>query len=140
MSKNNIVLSNIEPPISEFIDFRAKCGWGTLSRKTAKRTLEAGIANTTAFNQNKVVGFGRIVGDGAIYFYVQDLIVSENFRGSGLGGDIMVHLINQVQEIALPGASIGLMSVVNKEGFYEKFGFTLRPNQNYGSGMTLLLD
>ena len=140
MSENNYKFSNVAPPISEFIDFRALCGWGTLSLEAAQRTLAAGIANTTVYNQGNVVGFGRIIGDGAIYFYIQDLIVGEPYRKTGTGSDIMIHLIAQIREIALPGASIGLMSAVTKENFYKKFGFISRPSHNYGAGMTLLLD
>ena len=131
---------NVVPPVSEFIDFRAKCGWGTISLETAQKTLDAGISNTTVYDGDKVVGFGRVIGDGAIYFYVQDLIVSDNYRGHGLGVQIMIRLIEQVRKIALPGASIGLMSALDKEEFYKQFGFACRPNSKYGAGMTLLLD
>lgn len=140
MSKLNIKLVNTAPPLSEFIEFRANCGWGRLSPKVAKKTLEGGLVNITAFDQNNVAGFGRIIGDGAIYFYVQDLIVGDPYRGKGLGADIMNQLIDQVRRIASPGASLGLMSVLDKEEFYKQFGFAARPSSNYGAGMTLLLD
>ena len=140
MSKPYIKLVNIAPPLSEFIEFRANCGWGRLTPATAKKTLEGGIVNTTAFDQNNVAGFGRIIGDGAIYFYVQDLIVGDTYRGQGLGVEILSQLIDQVRNIASPGASLGLMSALDKEEFYKQFGFACRPNSNYGAGMTLLLD
>lgn len=140
MSEKKFKFLNVTPPVSEFIDFRAKCGWGTISLETAQKTLDAGIANTTVYDGDKVVGFGRIIGDGAIYFYVQDLIVSSHYRGGGIGVVIMKHLVEQVRKIALPGASIGLMSALDKEEFYKQFGFASRPNTKYGAGMTLLLD
>lgn len=140
MSEKKFKFLNVAPPVSEFIDFRAKCGWGVISLETAKKTLVAGITNTTVYDGNNVCGFGRVIGDGANYFYIQDLIVGENYRGGGLGAEVMNHLIKQVRVIASPGASIGLMSVPEKENFYEQFGFTARPNSKYGAGMTLLLD
>ena len=68
MPKDNFNCVNIAPPISEFIDFRAKCGWGTLSIEAAKKTLDASIANATIYDGDKVVGFGRIIGDAQFIF------------------------------------------------------------------------
>ena len=136
----NFLLSNEPPPFQEFVDLRAACGWGVLSEEIARKSLATGIANTTAFEQGHVAGFGRVIGDGAIYFYIQDLIVAPGFRSKGLGTQILNHLIEQVKFIAAPGAAIGLMSAIGKEAFYSQFGFTSRPNRKFGAGMTLLLD
>ena len=38
------------------------------------------------------------------------------------------------------GIFVNLMSAVEREGFYEKFGFECRPNDKRGPGMTLWLD
>lgn len=140
MFDKNFEFINVAPPISEFINLRAQCGWGVISRETATKTLDAGIASTTVYAGDNVAGFGRVIGDGAIYFYVQDLIVNPQYRGSGLGTAIMKQLIGRVREIAMPGASLGLMSAINKEEFYEQLGFISRPNQHYGAGMTLILE
>lgn len=140
MSKDNFNCVDIAPPISEFIDFRVKCGWGKLSPEAAQKTLEAGLANTSIYDGDKIIGFGRVIGDGAVYFYIQDLIVSHHYQGLGLGTVIMKRLIEQISKMALPGASIGLMSALDKEEFYKQFGFKSRPSAEYGAGMTLLLD
>lgn len=140
MSVQNLSVLNTKPPIDDFISLRAECGWGRLDIETATRTLAASLANITVFETERVVGFGRVVGDGAIYFYVQDLIVAADYRGQGIGSDILKALIGQTRDIASPGASIGLMSAKGKEPFYEGFGFAARPNCVFGAGMTLLLD
>jgi len=105
---------------------------------TAKKTLAAGILNITAYDTDNVAGFGRVVGYGAIYFYIQDFIAHEDYRGFGLGTEMLQVLITQIQAIAASGAAIGLMSAINKEEFYHKFGFKSRPSNEYGAGMTLL--
>lgn len=140
MCEQKFTFINIAPPVQTFIDFRTKCGWGTISFDAADKALRAGIANMTVFKAETVVGFGRVIGDGAIYFYVQDLIIDHRYRGAGLGAVVMKHLIEQVRKVALPGATIGLMSALDKEDFYKRFGFVSRPNSKYGAGMTLLLD
>ena len=32
---------------------------------------------------------------------------------------------------------VGLMSATGKEAFYEKYGFTIRPTEKLGAGMTI---
>jgi len=140
MTENTLTILNSPPPLEEFIEFRANCGWGRLDLQTARKTINAGIANVTAYDDNKLVGFGRTVGDGAIYFYIQDLIVIEEYRGQNIGTSIVESVIEQISEIASPGASIGLMSAMGKEMFYERLGFSRRPNHNFGAGMTLVLE
>jgi len=34
---------------------------------------------------------------------------------------------------------VNLMAAPNKEGFYKKFGFIERPNENMGAGMVMYL-
>lgn len=128
------------PPEDDFIFLRKECGWGELSTEIAKKTLTAGLANVTVFEGSKTIGFGRVIGDGVIYFYVQDLIVREGYQGMGLGTEMLKNLVEQTVQIAAPGASIGLMSTKGKEEFYEKLGFTRRPNDDFGSGMTHVLN
>ena len=82
------------------------------------------------------VACGRVVGDGVLYFYIQDVIVIPEARNQGHGRRIMEHLMERGLEIAPVGAAIGLMSAVGKEGFYQKFGFATRPSANFGAGMT----
>lgn len=130
---------NVAPPVDEFISLRERCGWGNLSIEVAEKTLAAGLVNVTVFEVSKTIGFGRVIGDGVIYFYVQDLIVREGYQGMGIGTKMLESLVEQTVKIAAPGAAIGLMSTKGKEGFYEKFGFTRRPNDEFGSGMTHIL-
>jgi len=137
MSLKPLDFRNEPPPIKEFIEFREKCGWGSLSREAAKKTLEAGVIDITVYDVEKVVGFGRVIGDGCIYFYIQDLIVDEAYRGQGLGFEMMKQLIRQIHIIASSGASIGLMSAKGIDVFYEKLGFIARPNERFGAGMIL---
>jgi len=89
MTETTLTILNSPPPLEKFIEFRSNCGWGRLDLQTARKTINAGVANVTAYDDNKLVGFGRAVGDGAIYFYIQDLIVIEEYRGRNIGTSIV---------------------------------------------------
>ncbi len=128
-----------QPDVSAFVEFREKCGWGRLDEETAQRTLTVGKVNVCAFDGAKLIGFGRIIGDGAIYFYVQDLIVLESYQWQGIGEAILTRLLSKTRKIAATGAIVGLMSTVGTEPFYKRHGFVARPNDKLGAGMMLSL-
>ena len=73
-----------------------------------------------------MVGMGRLVGDGAMYWYLQDIIVQPEYQGQGIGRMIVNRLLEYIKENAMPGTKIeiGLTAVKGKEPFYEKFGFS----------------
>jgi GNAT superfamily N-acetyltransferase len=79
-----------------------------------------------------VVACGRIVGDGGMYFYVQDVIVAPVYHGRGLGAQIMDAMIDYLRRTARPGAFVGLMAAQGAEGFYERYGFRRRPDDRPG--------
>lgn len=47
----------------------------------------------------------------------------------------MKRIMDYIDKKACNGAVVGLMSAKGKEKFYEKFGFWMRPNNHFGSGM-----
>lgn len=130
-------LEPLAPPLASFIALRAAEGWGTLSEDAARRSVAGGLINATLHDGDTLVGFGRVVGDGVLYFYIQDLIIAPAFRGQGHGRRILADLVARTRQVAAPGAVIGLMSASGREGFYESFGFVGRPNERYGAGMML---
>jgi len=66
---------------------------------------------------------GRVVGDGAIFFYVQDVAVCPDHQGQGIGADVMSALFGWVRENAPDKAFAGLFAIKGTEPFYERFGF-----------------
>ena len=75
---------------------------------------------------------GRVIGDGSIYFYIQDLIVLPEYQEMGVGRLIMEQIEKYLQNNAPKGAFIGLMAAENTTGFYENFGYMVRPEQKPG--------
>lgn len=86
------------------------------------------------------VGIGRIVGDGRIVFFIKDVVVDPSRQNRGIGRIIMETLMQYVRQNGCRNAYVGLMALTGKEGFYEKFGFRIRPFDGQGSGMTQLIN
>ncbi|WP_129727540.1 GNAT family N-acetyltransferase [Ectobacillus funiculus] len=89
----------------------------------AERSLKNSIFAVTVKSRDKVIGMGRIVGDGAMYFYIQDVIVHPGYRRLGMGKEIMNTLVEYLKENAPDKASVGLFISKGKENFYEKCDF-----------------
>jgi GNAT superfamily N-acetyltransferase len=73
-----------------------------------------------------VAGFGRLICDEGLYFYIQDLIVHPDYQNQGFGKTLMKELMNYISTNAKTGAFIGLMAAKGLEKYYEFFGFKAR--------------
>lgn len=134
-----LTYNNTPPDAAAFAEFRAACGWGRVSEALAQKAIDNSLVFISAHKGEQLVGFGRVVGDGALNVYIQDLIIGETMRGEGIGKAILGKLLNEIGEICPEDVTIGLMSATGKEQFYEHFGFQKRPSHIYGAGMTLIL-
>jgi GNAT superfamily N-acetyltransferase len=135
---NQIVETRL-PTLSEFKHLRIAVGWPLPIDEIIKRALSNSLFGVCIIPDRHVVGTGRVVGGGAIYFHIQDVMVPELQR-SGVGRMIMNALMSYLQQTASRHANVGLMSSKGRETFYENFGFTVRPNDRFGAGMIMLMD
>jgi len=124
------------PSGSEWVALRLSVGFGSYDEYQAERGLRNSLFCLSARDEKGgFVGMARIVGDGIICFYVQDVLVRPDFQGNGLGYALMTRVIAYIDACMVKNAVVGLMAAKGKEGFYEKFGFVCRPNDNKGCGM-----
>lgn len=120
-----------------YLGLRASVGWKLLKRSQAVKALENSLITLTAYEDGKAIGMGRIVGDGAVICYVQDLVVHPDYQKTGVGRVIMERLIRFVTELKEKDTEMMmcLMCAKGREHFYEKFGFIGRPTDDLGPGM-----
>ena len=135
MSAPQIVIEEAAPSTFEFANLRVVIGWENPELRILQKSINSSLYWISAFSGETLVGCGRVVGDGAMYFYVQDIMVHPSHQNVGLGSEIM-QSINQYLSANCPsGSTIGLFAAQGKEPFYEKFGFITRTGQNLGLGM-----
>ncbi|MBE5956739.1 MAG: GNAT family N-acetyltransferase [Lachnospiraceae bacterium] len=125
-----------------YLSLRKAVNWKELSREQAEKALKNSMYILTAYENEEPVGMGRIVGDGAVICYVQDLIVIPEKQSDGIGGMILSRLKKFVEQEGIPGTTMmfDLMCAKGRENFYEKHGFIARPTENLGPGMIQYID
>lgn len=123
--------------VDEYLAIRSKVGWNVLSDEQAQKALENSLIVVGAYEDGELVGMGRIVGDGAVICYIQDLIVVPEYQKHGVGSMMIHRLIEFVDGIRQPDSQmmLCLMCAKGREHFYEKHGFLARPTDNLGPGM-----
>lgn len=124
-----------EPTVSEYRRLRRAVGWSDVSDEGIVVGLENALYSVVLLRGGLTVGCGRVVGDGGIYFYIQDIIILPEYQGLGLGRLIMDKVMNYLRGRAAPGAFVGLMAAEGVAPFYERYGFKVRPEDAPGMGM-----
>lgn len=119
----------------EFIEMRQSVGWGFPEKDVISTGLKHSLFSVCAEKDGKIIGYGRIVGDGAFTLYIQDIMVKPEYQRSGVGMKMMNEIMEYINEEYPQGTMVCLMSAKGKENFYKKFGFIERPNEKYGAGM-----
>ena len=129
MSLKVELVENILSP-EDFVRLRNATGFADIPIEHAKRALEGGLVNVSALYDGELVGMGRLVGDGAMYWYLQEIIVLPEYQEQGIGTQIVNHLVDYAVKNSSTGkfTSIGGVSAKGKESFYEKLGFEIIPN------------
>ena len=135
MNSDNYSIKLESPSIEEFLNLRNKIGWADLEYDLAESSLNNSLFHVIVRDKSQLIGMGRVVGDGAMYFYIQDVIVDPSYQNSGVGSALMACIENYLSVAAKKGSTIGLLAAKGKESFYIRYGYASRPNDSLGNGM-----
>lgn len=115
------------PAREPFFSLFETTGWNTKYELTIDE-LYAALKNSwyciSIYDQNNLVGFGRIICDGVVHALILDVIVLPERQGEGIGKEIMNKLILKCKKHNI--RDIQLFCAKDKAGFYEKLGFERR--------------
>lgn len=107
----------------------AAVGWDSYADPVrAAAAIQGSLFHVVALADEAVVGMGRIVGDGAVFFYIQDVVVLPAYHWQGIGTQITERLMAYLHEHAPPGSMLGLFAAPTAVPLYERFGFQLSTN------------
>ena len=125
-----------EISVDDYNRLREAVGWGACNTEKVATALVRSDYIVAARADGKTVGAARVMHDG-LQALVMDVMVLPEYQGRGIGKALMEHVMEYLNAIAHDdGIFVNLMSAVGKDGFYEQFGFTRRPTESRGPGMT----
>ena len=112
------------PTVQEYDMLIRAVGW---AKYTNVEAVTAALQNTlyavVAVEGDSPVGMARVVGDGAMALYVQDVVVLPNFQRQGIGTALMEAVMDYFRRRTPRQSAIGLFTGRNLAGFYEWHGF-----------------
>ena len=125
--------------IEEFNYLYDAVGWGSYDKKVSEKALANTMYSVSLYYDDKIIGYGRIIGDGICFLYIHDVMVIPKYQNKKVGSQIMNKLLEKVNQIKIenPYVRVYLGASKGKEKFYERFGFITREDANLGSGMIL---
>lgn len=121
----------------EYMELRRKVGWCEFALEEAQAGIDNAYMVRCARDENKAIGVVRLLWEGGYIAFLSDVIVDPMYQGQGIGKKLVESIIERVKADMKPGykVKICLLAAKGKEPFYEKFGFSERPNDKLGAGM-----
>jgi GNAT superfamily N-acetyltransferase len=108
-------------------------GWNheyQLGAEALGRVLDNSQFVVSAYADEQLVGFGRVLTDGVLHGMIYDLIVHPIYQRQGIGTEILRRLVQWCQAAHL--GDIQLFCARGKRAFYERHGFVARPDEAPG--------
>ena len=129
----NLAYSTAAPPIDMYFHLFESTGWN-VEYRLSKEELETSLRNSfhfiSVYDEDRLVGFGRIVSDGILHAMIYEMIVLPDYQNRGIGSEVLERLLKKCREKNI--RDVQLFCAKGKRTFYEKHGFEARPNDAPG--------
>jgi len=112
------------PTVEEYVELRRSVGWPSPDVDRCSRALMASAyAVVGVTGEGAPVGMGRLVGDGAAYLFMVDVVVSPEVQGLGLSGALTDALAAWAADSG--AGHVALAAAPDVVAFYARRGFAL---------------
>lgn len=132
MELNSVTFVNEPPEIADYQKLYSTTDWVGVPDLVAATALLNSILFISAYYKEQLIGMVRIVGDRAMYYYVQDMVVHPDFQRKNIGTALMQQVMEFIDNKIHKNAFVGLMAAADAEPFYQKFGFSKRKEGEAG--------
>lgn len=111
------------PPLADYLRLRRDTGLSPFTERAARTGLANTFDGVTLEYEGRVVGMGRVIGDGGLFFQVVDIAVLPAHQGKGAGKAIMAALLARLEERLAAPAYVSLVADGEARHLYARFGF-----------------
>jgi len=111
------------PQADDYRRLRSAAGMAPRSAEAAARGLPNTLHGVSVLRDQRVVGMGRVIGDGGCFFIVVDIAVEPEHQGRDLGKCIMSALDAWLRANAPDSSNVSLIADGDAKHLYARFGF-----------------
>lgn len=100
--------------------------WGQgPSLEQTRLAMENTLFRISVWDQDKIVGMARMIGDFGLNYYIKDVVVRPEYQHKGIGKRMMNELLKFINDHGVKGTEIfvELCAMPDKIPFYQKIGF-----------------
>ncbi|MXO65769.1 GNAT family N-acetyltransferase [Altererythrobacter endophyticus] len=126
------------PEVEDYLRLRRDSGLTPHSRAAAQIGLPNSFLSVSVLLDEDMVGMGRVIGDGGLFFQIVDIAVLPAHQGKGLGKAIMATLMDDLRSRITDRAYVSLIADGQAHELYTQYGF--EPVAPRSIGMAQFLD
>lgn len=121
-----------KPKAEDYVSLRLRAGMGNKDLARSKKAIENSLFTVSVYDKEKLIGFGRIVGDSGITYIVSDIMVDEDYRRKGFADKIMKAIDCYFEENTCEDSYICLIANNPADLLYKKYHFEYLPQNKCG--------
>ena len=125
-----IIKEDVIPDIEQLLILYNDVEWYayTDDKIKLKNAISNSLKVVTAWDNEKLIGLIRVVGDGYTIIYIQDILILKSYQGQGIGGYLLKLILERYKSIR----QIVLMTEQTEKtiNFYEKNGMVKASDYN----------
>ena len=111
------------PSLADYQRLRAEAGLSPFAAEAARAGLPGTFVGVVLRCDDAVIGMGRVVGDGGLFFQLVDIAVQPDHQGKGLGKAIVDALLKALAARIASAAYVSLIADGEAHRLYAHFGF-----------------
>lgn len=120
------------PLAQDYVSLRLRSGMGSKDLNRSQIALSNSLFTVCMYDKEKLIGFGRVVGDGGITYVVSDIMVDREYQRRGYAEQIMKAIDNYFDENANEDSYICLIANRPADLLYHKHQFEYLPENRCG--------
>lgn len=120
------------PAAQDYVSLRLRSGLGTKDLKRSKIALKNSLFMVSLYDKEKLIAFGRVVGDGGITYVVSDIMVDKEYQRKGFAEQIMKAIDRYFEQNTHDDSYICLIANHPADLLYHKHKFEYLPGNKCG--------
>ena len=88
-------------PVEQLIDLYASVGWSNYTNRPQQleQAFHQSLFVMAAYDEDKLVGLIRVVGDGLTIVFIQDLLVYPHYQRQGIGRSLLQQTLERFKDV-----------------------------------------